>query len=435
MFSSLFGDLGPEPGPKRDAARGDVPEAGFAATAILESHTSDGDGHGASRHHTDLVVTGAAAGAIREHFAATRADMEFAARMITLVDPTGVWAGAVVKALSDATGRPIERLNLREQATLRTLATIERCVLLRRQDEPLKVYHAEARANGRDPGDIATALVERSHLAAVIVGPLAPHAVDDVLRQLADASRSSTWSCPNLLFMLPPDAAWIARKVAAVPWPATTRVMCIDEPLVSASAVWNAVLGVWNKVKHAAVVTPLTPPALLGLGDFPIKVAQLPGDASDTAYGTAELGRAAGEPLRAAPPPAITLRPSPALDLVRAQQTLIELAALDGVAVAALVDGRAGTLLASECRRDAPPDLASAAMAMAQATRAQRQAARALGVADRIEETVAVAGHHQIVTRVLQRQGDLVLMAVVERARGTLAQVRHRLLEAERALV
>jgi hypothetical protein len=239
--------------------------------------------------------------------------------------------------------------------------------------------------------------------------------------------------------MLPPDAAWIARKVAAVAWPAGTRVMCIDEPLVSASAVWNAVLGVWNKVKHAAAVVPLTPPSLLGLGDFPIKVANLPGESSDTSYGTSELGRldAARPPAAAvaAAPPAITLRPGPALDLLRAQQTLIGLAALEGVVAAAVVDGRAGTLLASEHRGDGRLDLTSAAMATAQATRAQRQIARALGVADRIEETVAVAGHHQIVTRVMQRHGDLVLLAVVERARGTLALVRHRLLEAERALV
>ncbi len=63
---------------------------------------------------------------MRNHFAATRADLEAATNMIALHDPTAVWAEAVVKALSDASGRPVERLHLRENGTLRTLAMIER---------------------------------------------------------------------------------------------------------------------------------------------------------------------------------------------------------------------------------------------------------------------------------------------------------------------
>ena len=135
MLTSLFGDLGPpkNPDPKKRGAD-DEPDTGFAATAILESVATEVNARGqmVDRHSHDLVVTGSPAQAIREHFANTRADLDTATSLLTLLDPAGVWASAVIKALSDAGGRPIERLHLRDHATLRTLATIERTTLVRR---------------------------------------------------------------------------------------------------------------------------------------------------------------------------------------------------------------------------------------------------------------------------------------------------------------
>ena len=89
-------------------ARGDAPNGGFAATAILETVATEvtANGQMVDRHSHDLVVRGSPAQAIREHFADTRADLETATSLITLLDPAGVWASAVIKALSDAGGQP-----------------------------------------------------------------------------------------------------------------------------------------------------------------------------------------------------------------------------------------------------------------------------------------------------------------------------------------
>lgn len=442
MLTSLFGDLGPSRTARKSnrPESDDGPDAGFAATAILESVASDVNARGEpiDRFQSDLVVTGSAAFAIREHFANTRADLAQAARMITLVDPTGVWAGSVLKALSDATGRPIERLHLREQTTLKSLAMIERTVLLRRQDEPLKIYTSEVKAPGRDNAEIPMALVERSHLAAVIVGPLAPTGIDDLLHGLAEASRQSTWACPHLVFMLPPNAVWIANKVRAVAWPKSTSVLCIDEPLVSASTVWNALLGVWNRVKHDAVVKPVTPATLLGLGELPIKVADLPGLPSDTSYGTSELGSLGADSVRAAlasGQASPTERQVPDLDREQARHTLTELLTLEGLLAAALVDTRSGTLLAHEQRADPPVALETAALAAAQALRVQRHLARSLGFVDRVEEVVTVAGHRQIVMRGVSRHPDAMVLVVLDKHRANLALARYRVMEAERSLV
>ena len=169
--------------------------------------------------------------------------------MITLLDPVGVWASAVIKALSDAGGQPIERLHLREKTTLRTLAMIERTTLVRRHEDTLRICHADVRAPGPDNAEIPIALMERSQMTAIIIGPMQPHAIDALLQSLLQATTLPTWRCPNLLFMLPPNAVWIANKVGAVVWPARLHVHVLSESMTGASSVWNAMLGMWNRVK------------------------------------------------------------------------------------------------------------------------------------------------------------------------------------------
>ena len=167
MLTSLFGDLGPRDGKSKPRDFDDTladSQGGFAATAIMESVATEVNERGQiiDRHVSDLVVTGSPAQAIREHFAATRPDLETASSMITLLDPVGVWASSVVKALSDAGGRPIERLHLREKTTLRTIAMIERTTLVRRQEDTLRIFHADVRAPGPENAEIPVALMERS---------------------------------------------------------------------------------------------------------------------------------------------------------------------------------------------------------------------------------------------------------------------------------
>ena len=218
MLTSLFGDLGPRDGKNKPRDFDDTQpdsQGGFAATAIMESVATEVNERGQiiDRHVSDLVVTGSPAQAIREHFAATRPDLDTASSMITLLDPVGVWASSVVKALSDAGGRPIERLHLREKTTLRTIAMIERTTLVRRQEDTLRIFHADVRAPGPENAEIPVALMERSQMTAVIIGPMQPHAIDALLASLRQATSLPTWRCPQLLFQLPPNATWIDNKV------------------------------------------------------------------------------------------------------------------------------------------------------------------------------------------------------------------------------
>lgn len=425
MLTSLFGDL--------RAIRGNTaPEErdqGFAATAILESVATEVNDRGqmVDSHLRDLVVSGSPAQAIRDHFSSTRADLDTASRLIALFDPTGVWASGVIKALSDASGRPIERLHLREQGTLRTLAMIERTTLERRNEDALRIYHADVRAPGRDNASVPLALMERSHMTAVIVGAMQPHAIDEMLDTLQAAVQSPNWRCPTLLFMLPPNAVWIANKIGMTEWPARLKVQVLNEALTSASAVWNALLGMWNRVKKEPVWGPPQAPATVGLGGFQIKVADL--SAPPTA---GQSGATVTLPVAGSGEASPVRRPP--LDPALAAQALATLSGLEGVFACAVVDAGTGLILAKQVRDDHTVQIEMAAAASTQVLRAHQHSARDLGLTSEVDEVMTSAGPRHHVMRTVSRHRGLFLFAILDKQRTNLALARYKLMEAEQSL-
>ena len=375
MLKSLFGELTATP-----LAPGG-PMSAFAATAVLEStdtHLAD-DGRMLDRHQQDLFVTGSPASAMREHLA--KANSATDVRTITLLDPSRLWAPGVIKALSDATGQPVERLHLREQATLRILATLERTVVPRRGDATLKIYHADLQLTEGESLRIPFVLMERSQMAAVIVGPMQAGEVEAMLLALNAAVREPSWKCETLLFLLPPSAGWIASKIAGLDWPRTLQIEVLDEPLIGTSSVWNALLAAWDR-QHAS-----------------------------------------SEP--AADPAAIEAR-TVARQLRAVMQT-------DGVLGCGLADATDGDLLAGESR-DGGTDLARAAAALAPVLRAHRQASNAMALPDSADEITFVNGNTCHLIRPLQRRPNQFLFARLDRSHANLALLKFKLAEAERSL-
>ena len=460
MLTSLFGDLASakEPEAKAPDASSES-EPSFAATSILESVATEVNDRGqmVDRHQSDLVVSGSPAQAIREHFNTTRSDLDTATSMITMLDPVGIWASAVIKALSDAGGRPIERLQLREKSTLRTLALIERTTLARRHEDTLRICHADVRAPGPDNAEIPIALMERSQMTAVIVGPMQPHAIEALLKALLQATQLPTWRCPNLLFMLPPSALWIANEVGAVAWPPRLHVHVLNESMTGASSVWNAMLGMWNRVKsEPAFAEPKSAASAPAAGaDFPIKVVDIGGPSAAAAggglagssaakamvsavkSGAAPLlrpGAPAGPGAVANEAPALMRVSRTALDPSRAREALAGMLTLDGLLGCAVVDATTGLVIARELREDQPVDIDLAAAACAQVLRTHRQAARNMGLPDAVEEIITSAGARHQFMRPLPRQADLFVVALLDKHRTNLALARFQLIEVERAL-
>lgn len=375
MLKSLFGELVPTP----LKPGGVMPE--FAATAVLESTDTQvaPDGRMLDRHQQDLFVSGSPAAAMRAHLASAKHAPEV--KTITLLDPTRLWAPGVIKALSDATGQPIERLHLREQATLRILATLERTIVPRRGDATLKIYHADLRVAEGENLAIPFVLMERSQMAAVIVGPMVQEEVEAMLQALRAAVREITWRCESLLFLLPPNATWIAARIAAIEWPKSVHVEVLDEPLTGTSSVWNALLAAWDRQQ-----TPIE---------------------------------------QSADPAAVDAR--------NVARQLRMLMMTDGVLGAALADAGDGDLLAGESRGPSV-DLAKASAALAPVLRAHRQAHDAMELPGALEEFTVSAGTCYHLVRPLARRPNRFLFARLERSHANLALLKFKLAEAERSL-
>ncbi|MFM2055090.1 MAG: hypothetical protein RL456_3127 [Pseudomonadota bacterium] len=445
MLKSLFGDLSPlreaVTRSSRHAAERDASAAEFASTAILGSADLDDalDGGASDRYHDDLLVSGSPAQAMRAHFAGSRRDTFVRQKLITMCDPSHMWAAAVIRALADASGQPIERLHLRDQTSLVPLAAIERTTLPRRTDDTLKIYHADIQAEGSDAAEVQMALMERSDLSVVIVGPMPPSTIEAMLDDLLDATQSLHWQCRNLLFMLPVGASWMVRHIESLAWPDQVRVECVTESLTSASAVWNRMLAHWQKLRSEQPVAAAPAGVPSGSAPMPLTDAATGRPHAPTTQATLFVSPFIGS----APPPAPAQASPPAevvdsthkVDARRAMAVLDELTVLDGLIFVALINGNTGIVTASPARG---PDIDRAALAASEVWKTHRRTLRQMGHArpgDPLEEILVTAGSRYHILRTLRAHPDLFILAVLDKLRSNLAMTRYRIMEAQQVLI
>ena len=383
MLISLFGEFGPRRLPVAPPAD----SLARAAPVCVDD--------------TDVIVQADAAESMRAHLAQSRSDLDQASSMITLLDPSGIWAPQVLRALSDAGAQRIQALNLREQGTLRTLAVIERTQVARNAGGPLKVYHASVRAPGANSAEIAHALAERSHLTAVIVGAMAPHAVTGLLRGLLSATRQPEWQCPWLVFILPPAANAMRQRILEQDWTNQVRVAAMSESLTGPASVWNAVLTAWEAASLAASSS-----------------ASMVATAGDSGY-----------PCGAANDDAALSANAPTSPQWMAR-ALSEVARTEGVRACGVVELSCGDLLAVAGEPAQASELAQLAPALC-ASRRAHIAAGGPG-APGPDEILVSMGTRQTVLRPFNQSLALAFIAVVDRSRANLPLLRYRLLEAER---
>lgn len=433
MLKSIFGDLGPARWLGTDAAAApdrDDDDDGFAATAILETVEA-----AAAPRADEVIVGGSPAQAIRKHFAASRADLGTASRQITMYDPASAWAGAVIKALSDAAGGPIERLRLREPDSMRLLATIERTTLARRNEETLKIYNADVHVHGETSGEIPITLMEGSHLAVVIVGPMDGKAIDAMLATLARATAQPTWHCPNLLFLLPPGAIATAARIRTRPWPAALRVQVHDEALTSASAVWNAMLLAWNQVKSTSGADPIDDEPSAPIPTFSIGTPTFDEPAEPAAATPTPIsGFAVSVPGALHGTEGAEPRLRRTFDAARALHALDGFATMEGLLGCVLAQAPSGLVVARQMGEERSFDADLAAASAAQLLRSHRLAADHLGLDAPTDEVIVSAGPRLLVLRPIEHHPDLFLCALLDNHRANLALARYAFAEVEKAL-
>ncbi len=385
MLKSLFGELSTDTATPQDDSQG------MQASRVLEfrRHVADEDGRVTEQLEQNLFVSGSPAFAMRSHLA--KAYPSEGHQVITLLDPAARLAPKLIRALCAATDQPVQRLNIRDQASQRVMATLERTVIPRRGDGMLKLYHATVptwlseRWSDDDSESTPYVLMEASNMAAVIIDDAEPAWLDDMLAKLALASQSSTWRCPTLVFVVTPQTAWAAERVRAIDWPDDIQVQTIQNALVSPALVWNALLGAWDQND----------------------LASLPNHAVEQVR-SLEMSRAIGRELR-------------------------KLMATAGIASCAVGDLATGALVAGESR-DASINLSLSCDALAPLMRAQIEASQQLGGTVPLEECFLSAGELQYVVRPLLRNPPRFLFARLNRSQSNLTLVRLKVAEAHQAL-
>ena len=392
MLSSLFGDLVPRRLPATQATA-TAPADGAEAT-LVKAPAAD---------HIDVVVDDSPTETIRRHFHAHRQDLQRASAMVTLLDPSRLWAPQVLQSLAAASGQAVQRLNLRERTSLRTLAVIERTLVPRRDAPALRVYQADTRDGGSSggvaPQEVSTALAEGSQLTAVIVGAMQPHALVALLRALVEATHRPEWRCPQIVFILPPGAAALHQRILAQDWPPGVTAHVVADSLASATGVWNRVLKLWAAGSHR-------PPDLVGdaAASAPPQTAPWIGTPADTAAGL---------------PPVLFNR------------LLLPLSRSEGLLACAIVDLDTGDLRASQHNGEPPLDLGTVAAAMCAARLAHQAVALDEAAPD---EVLVTSGPRQTLLRRLPGDAGLGFVAVLDRRRANLTLLRFKLLDAERIL-
>ena len=417
MLNSLFGDLTPPRLPGADGLPAGVrPNAAAHACSTADAAVA--------ALSEDVVVDASPAAAIRQHFAGHRSDLQRASAMVTLLDPSRLWASQVVHALADAAGQPVQRLNLRERATLRTLAVIERTLVPRRHADALRVYHADIRANAMEQAlaqeEISNALAEGSQLTAVIVGALQPYALVALLRSLLQATRQPEWRCPQLVFILPPGAAALRQRILEQHWPPQVHATAVAEPMACAASVWNCVLEAWEAAQAGQRPGTADPLGAASASGGQITPASRTGGVTAAFPSRRPGGHGGGTFARpdAPMPEALT-------------RLLAPLAASDGLLACGIVDLTRGDLLASQSRERPATDLAGLALALCAARQAHQSMA---GDAAAPDEILITAGPRQTLLRALPGDGALGFVALLDRQQTNLALLRFKLLEAERLL-
>ncbi len=413
MLKSLFGDL------RRHAPALGDDDDGFAATAIMESMLPDlppRETQPTEPHTHELLVSGSPSAALREHYVESDSKQDPGTKLIVMIDPVRVWATLVISTLSEACSQAVERLHLRERESLRTLATIEQTTVVRNIQDSLKIAHADVRPLTPEGNDIQVALMERSQMTAVIVGPMQAHAIDTLLNSLKEASGLPTWRCQTLLFMLPPNAAWIQHKIQAVVWPASLQVLLIEEPMTSASAVWNSMVAQWRLAKAQQS---MERDVLLARRheefDFSSTVAP------SKMVVTPELEGAAGRPKRIS------------LEVQQAQTALDKMSSMDGLLACALVNDETSQVLARDTRLGQEVNLDQTASACAQLMRAHRQSATLMGLTT-VDEITTSSGGRQVMLRPASHRPGFFMMALLDKQRTNMTLARLKLMELDKHL-
>lgn len=324
----------------------------------------------------------------------------------------------LLAGVAAAIGQPVQKLVIRRQGYGTPLATLEFVALATANGGVLRMYSADADADGASRRAIARMLLGYSRLAVVMVGDLPAHGVVAALKPLSDDMLGGPWLNRQMLLLPLGAANHIVGEGAALARGSGVQVRVTPQVTRPADA-WNFVHSSWTRLRETADRSVV--PALASFSDSAVRTAT-----------PAPAARPVAEPPRT---PALPMRPMPAVPsaAARAQAAagdvlsryVERLSELPGMVSCCVFDVTRQREVAHAGARPGPADLTAHGVAL---LGAMANTSRTLGFGHALPEAAITLGSHHLLLRAVPKHPGLALHAVLDKAHANLTLVRLQVL-------
>jgi hypothetical protein len=330
----------------------------------------------------------------------------------------------LVAGLAAATGKKVQKLDIRRQGHGNSLATLEFAELAGPGGKVLRVYSTSADADMRQRQLLSQALLGHARLGVVLVGDLPPHALNTAMEPLRDAMAEGPWPNRNLI-LVPLGATGPLAHAATLLASRSMVNVRVTPQATKPNDAWGYISLAWDRLRANGSINPPTAQAYGALDqstDFSPGPSTRQGDLDQASTVAAPLPM---KPMPAVPRAAAPAAPPAAPVAVSPEQIYTQYvrdcAAARGVISCCVFDLGSQRTLAHAGARPGPATLATRGGAFYDAL---VELARGLGLpGGQPQAAVTLAGHH-VLLRAVPGQPGLMLHMVLDASATDLASVQ-----------
>jgi hypothetical protein len=418
-------------GPTSQASSTGAPDAWQATraqTAIATQFVQDKEeylateardiGRQTGSNERELFVSCAPAEAMQQQFDHLRSDF------IAVHDIATHSSRKLLAGVAAATGRGVQKLAIRRQGYGTPLATLEFIELATADGGLLRMYTTDADSDSASRRDLARTLLANSRLGVVMVGDLAPHAIDTAFKPLNEDMLAGVWPNRHLLLLPLAAAAQVANR--GVELTRGTGVVVRTTPLVTRPAdAWGFIQGTWSRLRELTRSAGASIPALASFTDTRPTATSAPSPQQPAAPVTHSADSRpvplAMRPMPVVPTAATRAGVAPNLMALYLQR----LSDLSGMVSCCIFEVAHRRVIA---HAGASPGAADLAAHGADLLGLIGATSRTLGLGHAPPEAAITLGAHHLLLRAVPKHPGLALHAVLDKTQANLTLVRLQVL-------
>lgn len=342
-------------------------------------------------------------------------------------------ARKLISGIATASGRPLQKLNIRRQGFGTTLASIDFIDCEAADGRTVRLYSTDIEADTVTRVSVGRTLMAHSQLTLAMVGDLPPHALSAAFQPLRDAVIRGPWPCRHMLFLPLAAAASLPAQVAEF-GQATALEVRTTPQVTRPSDAWSFLCASWNRLQgdmhpdgQGTLLLPLRSPE--PAAPTPERAAAASAATIERVASPLNLQPQATKPAPAEEAPVVVADPATrptGLDLYLSKF--------------ATVPGVLATCVFEPARRACVAQTGTGFTAAAQLSQAMTllaalgSSSRSMGLGASVAELMATLGQHSVLIRALPAFPGLMLHAVIAKPASNLTMARLALQKMDTAL-